>query len=147
MQRTKSALPIAFDDQGQGEPALLCLPGWCVDRSAFEDLTGACSRDRRTLSLDWRGHGQSAPAASDFGEAELIDDAMDVIQESGAQSVVPIALAHAGWVAIELRRRLGERIPAIVLVDWLVLDPPPPFLGALACLQDPGTWKSTRDQL
>lgn len=147
MASTKTAIPIAYDDQGQGEPALLCMPGWCADRSAFEDLVRACSRTRRTLSLDWRGHGQSAPAEGDFGEAELIDDALAVIQESGVERVVPVALAHAGWVAIELRRRLGARIPAIVLVDWLVLDPPPPFLGALAALQDPEKWQSTRDQL
>lgn len=147
MTRTKSAIPIAFDDQGRGEPALLCLPGWCVDRSAFKELVRACGRTRRTLSLDWRGHGQSAPAEGDFGEADLIDDAKAVIQESGIQRVVPIALSHAGWVAIELRRRLGARIPAIILVDWLILDPPPPFLGAIAALQDPAKWESTRDQL
>ena len=43
---------------------------------------------------------------------------------SGADRIVPVALAHAGWVAIELRRRLGKKIPAIVLVDWIVLDLP-----------------------
>ena len=35
-------------------------------------------------------------------------DALAVIADSGAQSVVPVALAHAGWVGIELRRRLGH---------------------------------------
>jgi len=147
MKHTKSDIPVAFDDHGQGEPVLLCLPGWCVDRSAFEDLVQVCSHDRRTLSLDWRGHGQSAPAHGDFGEAALIDDALTVIQESGARQIVPVALSHAGWVAIELRRRLGGRVPAIVLVDWLVLDPPPPFSGMLSALQDSDKWQSARDQL
>lgn len=147
MIRTKSAVAIAFDDQGHGDPALLCLPGWCVDRTAFRDLVPACSRSRRTLSMDWRGHGESEPAQGDFGEAALLEDALSVIQESGVQQVVPVALAHSGWVAIELRRGLGERVPAIVLVDWLVLDPPPPFVGALGALQDAGKWQATRDQL
>ncbi len=147
MATTKSPIRIAYDDQGQGEPALLCLPGWCADRSAFVDVVQACSRGRRILALDWRGHGQSAPPAGDFGEAELIEDALAVIQDSGVERVIPVALAHAGWVAIELRRRLGARIPAIVLVDWLVLEPPPPFLGALAALQDPAKWQSTCEQL
>ncbi len=147
MARTKSAVSVAFDDQGRGDPALLCFPGWCVDRTAFRDLVQACSRVRHTLSLDWRGHGESAPVRGDFGEAALIEDALAVIHESGTHQVVPVALAHSGWVAIELRRRLGERIQAIVLVDWLVLDPPPPFIEALAALQDSGKWQSTRDQL
>ena len=147
MARTQSAVPIAFDAQGQGDLALLCLPGWCVDRTVFEDLVPACSRTRRTLALDWRGHGHSTPADRDFGETALVDDAEAVIQGSGAHRIVPVALAHSGWVAIELRRRLRERIQAIVLVDWLVLDPPPPFIGALAALQDPGKWQATREQL
>lgn len=144
--RTKSGA-IAFDDQGHGEPALLCLNGWCADRSVYQDLVPACSRHRRTLAIDWRGHGESAPASRDFGESDLVDDALAVIDECGIGSVVPVANAHAGWVAIELRRRLRNRVPAIVLVDWLVLDPPPPFLGALAALQDPAKWQATRDRL
>ncbi len=147
MPHTKSIAPIAFDDQGRGEPALLCLPGWCIDRSAFQDLTRACSRFRRTLSLDWRGHGESAASEVDFGEEALLEDALAVIEESEIERVVPVALSHAGWAAIELRRRLGERVPAIVFLDWLVLDPPPPFIEALATLQEASHWRMTRDQL
>lgn len=147
MTRTKSAVAVAFDDQGRGEPALLCLPGWCVDRNAFRDLLPACSRSRRTLSVDWRGHGESEPAHGDFGESALLEDALAVVHESGIHQVVPVALAHSGWVAIELRRRLGERVPAIILVDWLVLTPPPPFIEALGALQDAGKWQSTREHL
>jgi hypothetical protein len=43
-----------------------------------------------------------------------------VIADSAARTVVPVALAHAGWVAIELRRRLGHEVPGIVVVDWMV---------------------------
>ena len=147
MARTRSAVPVAFDDQGHGEPALLCLPGWCVDRTAFRDLVPACSSRRRSLAMDWRGHGESEPARGDFGESALLEDALAVVHESGIHQVVPVALAHSGWVALELRRRLGERVPAIVLVDWLILEPPPQFVGALGALQDASTWQATRDQL
>lgn len=147
MARTKSPVAIEFDDQGSGEPALLCLPGWCVERTAFRDLVPACSRSRRVLSLDWRGHGESQATKEDFGEAALIEDALAVIEESGARQVVPVALAHSGWIAIGLRRRLGGRVPAIVLVDWLVLEPPPPFIEGLRALEDPKKWTSTREQL
>lgn len=147
MAHTRSGVAIAFDDRGRGEPALLCLPGWCVDRTAFGDLVPVCARARRILALDWRGHGESGPAREDFGDAALVEDALAVVQDSGARRVVPVALAHSGWVAMEVRRRLGDRVPGLVLVDWLVLDPPPPFVGALAALQDPAKWRATRDQL
>ncbi len=138
---------ISYDDHGGGEPALLFMPGWCGSRDVFAGLARRCAAHRRTLSLDWRGHGQSAMPAGDFGAAELVDDALAVIEASQAGQVVPVALSHAGWVAIELRRRLGARIPGLVLLDWIVLDAPPPFLGALRSLQDPAQWQQARDQL
>ncbi|CAM3209757.1 alpha/beta fold hydrolase [Rhodothermus bifroesti] len=160
---------IRYDDQGQGEPALLFLPGWCASRRVFAELTRRCARWRRTLALDWRGHGESerptedlgfdrladnggftgeeAHPDIDFGFDSLVDDALAVIEASQADRVVPVALSHAGWVAIELRRRLGARIPKLVLLDWIVLEAPPPFLGALQALQDPAQWQQVRERL
>ena len=99
------------------------------------------------MALDWRGHGESKPAEGDFGTSELVDDALAVIAASGAEQVVPISVAHAGWVAIELRRRLGAQVPGLVFIDWMVLGPPPPFLGALAGMAEPSTTRSVVDQV
>lgn len=97
--------------------------------------------------MDWRGHGGSGSSEGDFGFSELVADALAVIAASGAERVVPVATAHAGWVAIELRRRLGDRVSKLVLVDWIVTDPPPPFLGALSEMQDPSKALQIRDRL
>jgi pimeloyl-ACP methyl ester carboxylesterase len=99
------------------------------------------------LALDWRGHGASAKVTKDFGEAELVADALAIIEASGARTVIPVALAHSGWVVIELRRRLGPRIPAIVLLEWFVLGAPPAFVEALRGLQSQATWQATVDGL
>lgn len=140
-------IALTYEDLGAGEPALLCLPGWCASRQSFRDLLPGLAQRRRTLSMDWRGHGESSAAVDDFGADELVADALAVIESAGLERVVPVATAHAGWVAIELRRRLGTRIPAIVLVDWIVTDPPPPFLGALATMADSSKALAVRDQL
>lgn len=142
-----SGIRLVYDDAGRGEPALLLLPGWCANRTVFAELLPYCSRRRRVLALDWRGHGESGAFADDFGEAELTADALAVIAASGARQVVPVALSHAGWVAIELRRRLGERIPRLALLDWLILDAPPPFLEALQGMQSPARWRATVERL
>lgn len=84
---------------------------------------------------------------SDFGADSLVTDALSVIEASGVQQVMPVAVSHAGWIAIELRRRLAERIPKLVLVDWIILEPPPPFVDALRALQDPQQWEQAREQL
>jgi pimeloyl-ACP methyl ester carboxylesterase len=129
------------------DPVLLLMTGWCDDRAQLDALLAATGRTRRTVSMDWRGHGGSSPASGDFGTDDLVADALRVVEEVGAERVVPVAVSHAGWVAIELRRRLGERVPGLVLIDWMVLGPPPGFAGALAGLQDPDAWSAVRDQL
>jgi pimeloyl-ACP methyl ester carboxylesterase len=58
-----------------------------------------------------------------------------VIKASGADRVVPVAVSHAGWVAIELRWRLGRRIPKLVLLDWIVTEAPVTLLDALRGMQ------------
>jgi pimeloyl-ACP methyl ester carboxylesterase len=77
----------------------------------------------------------------------MVEAALAVIEDSGAQRVVPEAQAHAGWVTIELRRRLGERGPKLGLTSFLVLDPPPPFLAAMEATRDPARWQETRDRI
>lgn len=148
MPETNShGIRISYDDLGRGGPTLLFMPGWCGGRGVFDPLVARCAARRRSLALDWRGHGQSGRTTGDFGARDLADDAVAVIEASEADRVVPVALSHAGWVAIELRRRLGPRIAGIVLLDWIVLEAPPGFLAALRALQDPTQCLRARDQL
>jgi pimeloyl-ACP methyl ester carboxylesterase len=134
---------IAYDDEGDGELAFLMLPGWCATRRAFRPLYPHLAH--RAIAVDWRGHGGSAPADRDFGTRELVDDAIAAASAAGAEIIVPVATAHAGWVAIELRKRLGAaRVPKIVLVDWMVLGAPPPFVAGIAALQQAESFETTR---
>ncbi len=144
---SSQGVSIVYDDLGQGEPALLFMPGWCANRTVFQDLLSRCSRHRRILALDWRGHGQSGPAGGEFGEEQLLEDALSVMAASRASQVVPVALAHAGWVALKLRQRLGARISKLVLLDWLVLEPPAAFLQALDGMQSRENWSQTVNQI
>jgi pimeloyl-ACP methyl ester carboxylesterase len=148
MPRTSAAgIAIAYDRIGSGEPALLCLPGWCENRTVFAHVAQACGKNRLVLALDWRGHGESDKPNGDFSADDLVEDAVAVIEAGGARTIIPVAVSHAGWIALELRRRLGDRIPRIILLDWIVLDPPPPFAAVLEGVQDPDRWAETREQL
>jgi pimeloyl-ACP methyl ester carboxylesterase len=145
---TETAGRIAVDDVGTGEPAVLFIPGWCGDRTVFDDLVAGLGQHRRAISLDLRDHGTSARTSTDFGTGSVVADALEVIRGAGLERVVPVALSHAGWVAIELRRQLGpEAVPGIVLLDWMVLGPPPGFTDALAGLQDEAAWEQVRGAL
>jgi pimeloyl-ACP methyl ester carboxylesterase len=142
---TATALQIAFDDLGDGDPTLLFMPGWCGHRTVYRPLLPETARTHRSVALDWRGHGGSDVPEADYGTRELVADALAVIDRAGIDRVVPVSIAHAGWVAIALREELGpDRVPGIVLLDWMVLGPPPGFLDALAGLQDANAWEKVR---
>lgn len=138
---------IRYDDVGRGEPALLFIPGWCTTRSLFQPLLSRWSNRRRVLCVDLRGHGDSEQVVPDFDNSTVLEDLRMVIDASGASQVVPVGLSHAGWWALELRRHLGaERIPKLVLLDWLVTEPAPAFREALQGLMT-DRWHEARDGL
>lgn len=137
-----------FDDLGSGDTALLMLPGWCGDRTVFAPLAEPLAGTHRVVTADLRGQGGNARQTDDFDSARQVQDLVDLVEERRLARVVPVALSHAGWFAIELRRRLGAgRVPGIVLLDWMVLGTPPGFDAALGGLQSPGAWQDVRGQL
>jgi pimeloyl-ACP methyl ester carboxylesterase len=143
---------IYYDDSGEGEPVLLCLPGWCNTHTIFAPLAERLSSDHRVLAMDWRGHGDSQASDRDFGFAEMAGDAHAVIEASGAHSVIPIAQGQAPWAAVELRRRLGERMPKMVASSWPVISPSgnplaSRFLNAIRALQYYERWREGAEQL
>jgi len=141
---TSGRIPLATTDAGSGGPALLFVPGWCGDRTVFVDLVSGAARHRRAISVDLPDHGDSPAPGYDYGTGTVVDGLVDLVGHAGLDQVVPVALSHSGSAAIELRRRLGaDVVPGVVLLDWMVLGPPPGFLDALAGLQSPA-WTDVR---
>ncbi len=147
MSAPADTLGLGVDDLGQGEPALLLLTGWCSSRERWAKAAPLLAEHRRVVSFEWRGHGESRPATGDFGTNEMVQDALSVVDAAGLETVIPCSASHSGWVAIELRRRLGERIPAIVHLDWMVQEPSSAYMDLIAELQDPDRWPHVRDTL
>jgi pimeloyl-ACP methyl ester carboxylesterase len=141
-----SVQTLAVTDLGTGGPAVFGVPGWCGERTVFDPLLPGFAQRRRAVSVDLPDHGES-PHRRDFTTGEAIDSMVATIDALGLDAIVPVSLAHAGWAAVELRRRLGpERVPGVVLVDWMVLGTPPGFAEALAGLQSPA-WADVREGL
>ncbi|MGH3111140.1 MAG: alpha/beta hydrolase [Gaiellaceae bacterium] len=141
-----SGVGIEYDDRGSGEPALLFLTGWCSSKERWEKVADIAGTRRRVLGFDWRGHGASDAAPGDFGVEEMVEDALAVIDASGVETFVPCAASHSGWVAIELRRRLGERVPALFHADWMLAVPSTRYMEVIGQL-DSEEWPEARDTL
>lgn len=108
-------------------------------------MLGRGGARRRAIAIDLPEHGASPRSGADVGTADVVRAVAALVEELGVQRVVPVALSHAGWSGIELRRLLGpQRVPGLVLLDWMVLGPPPGFLDALTALQDEQAWEQVR---
>ena len=131
-----------------GEPALLFLPGWCGDRTVFDGLlarlgTGAPHRRR-------------GPARA-RGVAAQRDGLQHRRRRRRRRRPGRRPRRRPGRPRRPLARRLGgrraapapgcERVPGIVLLDWMVLGTPPGFDDALAGLQDDAAWADVRAAL
>ncbi len=138
---------LGFDDLGRGEPALLLLTGWCSSRRRWSRAAPLLAANRRVVNFEWRGHGESAPVDADFGTPEMVEDALAVIAATGIETFIPCSASHSGWVAIELRRRLGDRVPAIAHLDWMLTRPSSGYMQLISQLQSGATWEAARDTL
>ena len=137
---------IGYEDRGSGEPALLFLTGWCSSLERWQRVAELAAARRRVVSFDWRGHGSSDTDPNDFGVAEQVEDALAVVEAAGLDTFVPCAASHSGWVAIELRRRLGDRVPALVHADWMLVEPSERYMEVIRQL-DSDEWATARDTL
>lgn len=138
---------ISYRDEGSGEPAFLCFTGWCSSKERFDHLVPLLARRSRTLAFDWRGHGDSQRDVPDFGQEEMVRDALATIEAAGIERVIPVAASHSGWVAMEVRRRLGaERVPRVVHMDWLLVEPSERYMSVIHQLQT-DEWPEGRDTL
>jgi len=144
MQTT--TISLASTVRGTGDPAVLFVPGWCGDRTVFDDLVEGLGAHRRSVSVDLPGHGESPAPGFDYTTTDVIDAAVAVLDDVGIERVVPVLLSHAGWTGIGLRERLGDRVAGLVFVDWMVLGTPPGFTQALAGLQSEA-WAQVREGL
>jgi pimeloyl-ACP methyl ester carboxylesterase len=144
---TVTSVPVSFDDAGRGEPALVYLTGWCSTRTSYAVMVEHTARHRRSVAIDWRGHGTSPAPDGDFGWPDMADDVLAVLDGCGVDRFVPVANAHAGWVARDLAGRVPGRVAGIVLLNWLVLGAPQAFAAGLAALADPATTRQAANGL
>ncbi|MGV8924375.1 MAG: alpha/beta fold hydrolase [Ewingella sp.] len=136
-----------YHDTGSGQTALLLMPGWCQPKKVFADFATLAAPHFRTVTLDWRGHGDSSFDGQDFHGEDLVEDAMMLIAHLGLTRIIPVAVAHASWIAAELAERLPKQVSAMVFLDWIITQPDPAFFTSIDQMQHEDRWLHARDQL
>ncbi len=112
-----SGVTLACDDRGRGEPAVLFVHGYPLDRTMWTaQLTGITGH--RLIAPDLRGFGDSVagnpPAESVEAHA---DDLAALLDALGVARAVVVGLSMGGYVALAMAERHRDRLAGLVLMD------------------------------
>jgi pimeloyl-ACP methyl ester carboxylesterase len=120
-------LPIRFEVDGTGVPALVFVHGWSCDRSYWRHQTRAFANRYQVVTIDLAGHGESGIERASWTMAAFGADVAAVTDELALTKVVFIGHSMGGDVIVEAALLLGDRVCGLVWVDtYQALGAPAP---------------------
>lgn len=110
-------LPVHYEVDGSGGPALVFVHGWSCDRNYWRGQFDYFADRYQVVAVDLAGHGESvlgrqASTMSRFGE-----DVVAVVDHLGLRETVLIGHSMGGDVILEAALRLTDRVVGLVWVD------------------------------
>ena len=132
MAHSDTALgPLAYRDCGAGQPAIVCLHGFCQSSLYWEPILERLGGARaRAVAVDLPGFGASADAPGPYTMEGYADRIAALIDALGIPHLVLIGGSMGGVVAQHFALRHPERLIRLVLVATGARTPDPD--GALA---------------
>jgi pimeloyl-ACP methyl ester carboxylesterase len=115
MPRLRRPDGVELHTEQRGEGALVALaPYWSGHPGVYEGLLSELARDRRVLTLDARGTGESTRA----GPYDMATDCADleaVLEDAGGQAVV-IGTADGANRAVHVAARRADLVAAVAIL-------------------------------
>ena len=94
---TRNEVRLAYEEIGQGEPAMVFVHGWSCNRAFFGPQMEHFSRQRRCVGVDLRGHGDSDKPRQDYTMEGFADDLAWLCQQ--LQIERPVVVGHSSSAA------------------------------------------------
>lgn len=112
---TKTGLRLNYDISGKGKP-ILFLHGWGMSSRVWRHQISYFSNRYRTVTLDFRGHGDSRPSA-DYSFEALAGDVKEVIEGLSLRPASIVGWSMGGSVAILTAIKYPEAVNNLILVS------------------------------
>jgi pimeloyl-ACP methyl ester carboxylesterase len=132
---------IAYDDVGNGAPAVVLVHGLFENRTYYEAQVQHLAQRHRVLNIDLRGHGESDIPEQGYSLGVLADDVARVCDEAGVTSAV--FCGHSMALALKAAVRRPDLAAGVVLLDGALLMRPEAQqgLGQLVQALDTDAWR------
>jgi pimeloyl-ACP methyl ester carboxylesterase len=115
--RSHDGVAIAWESFGKGEPALVLVHCWSCDRHLWDEVVPRMAKDRRVVTLDLAGHGESGRNRKEWTIQAFGEDVRAVVEAADLHQVVLVGHSMGGPVILEAARLLPGRVVGLVPVD------------------------------
>jgi pimeloyl-ACP methyl ester carboxylesterase len=105
---------LAFDDRGSGEPLVL-IHGLGTNRWIWTEATARLARERRVVTLDLPGFGESEPLGPRFELDAIADTIAEAVGARAGGRFDLLGHSLGGAVALTAARRHPDRIRRLIL--------------------------------
>jgi pimeloyl-ACP methyl ester carboxylesterase len=117
VRSSADGVPVAYEDRGTGEPALVFIHGLTGDHLDFEAQMSFFGVSNRVVGIDLPGSGASGRDRFEWTMAAFGRDVVDVVDHLGLTDLILIGHSFGGDVTVEAARRLHDRVRALVWVS------------------------------
>jgi pimeloyl-ACP methyl ester carboxylesterase len=115
----RAGVRVFYEVYGTGEPTILFLPTWTIVHSRIWKLQiPDLARRHRVIVFDPRGNGRSdrPQGVQDYAETEFTDDALAVLDSTGTERAVIVALSMGAHRALLLATDHPERVAGAIFI-------------------------------
>ena len=114
---SSDGVKISFDQQGEGEPALVFVHGWGNTKSVWDAQMAHFSEKYGVIAVDLPGFGESGYNRTNWTTASFGEDVAAVIKKLNLKKVVLVGFCSGAYNIIETANMAPENIIGLVLVD------------------------------
>ena len=105
---------LAYQSQGAG-PVLLLLAGQANNHHWWDDIRDDFAGQRRTITVDYRGTGDSGKPESHYSTELFADDVIAVLDHAGTERADIYGTSMGGRVAQVIASRHPDRVRHLIL--------------------------------
>lgn len=121
----RDGIAVAFDDQGHGDPAIVCVHGWCCDHTHFDAQVQYFRGSHRVVTLDLRGHGDSDKPVQRYHPDDHAADLAWLIESLELDRPILVGHSMGGVVVLRYSDLYPGTYRALIGLDsaWGRLEP------------------------
>jgi 3-oxoadipate enol-lactonase len=107
---------VAYEDQGTG-PVVVLIHGYPFNRSMWAEQLLELAINRRVITLDLRGHGDSSISAGVATMNQMAEDVCALMDANGIERATIGGLSMGGYVTLAFYHLFPDRVENLLLAD------------------------------